>query len=39
MSLTSLRETWNGIDARGQLTLGVSVLGIVAVSFLLYTYA
>src|SRR4051812_28784659 len=39
MNLTSLRETWNGIDARGQLTLGASLLGIVAVMFLLYSFA
>jgi flagellar M-ring protein FliF len=39
MNLTSLRETWNGIDARGQLTLGASVLAIAAVAFMLYSFA
>jgi flagellar M-ring protein FliF len=39
MSMTSLRETWNGIDTRGQLTLGASLLGVVAVAFLLYSFA
>jgi flagellar biosynthesis/type III secretory pathway M-ring protein FliF/YscJ len=39
MNLTSLRETWNGIDTRGQLTLAASLLAVVGTLFLLYTFA
>jgi flagellar M-ring protein FliF len=39
MNLTSLRETWNGIETRSQLTLAASALGLLGMLFLLYTFA
>ncbi|MEA2520002.1 MAG: flagellar M-ring protein FliF [Chloroflexota bacterium] len=39
MNLTSLRETWNGIDTRSQLTLVASLLGAVAMAVVLYMFA
>ncbi|HET6170995.1 MAG TPA: flagellar basal-body MS-ring/collar protein FliF [Gaiellales bacterium] len=39
MNLTSLRETWNGIETRSQLTLVASLLGALGMLFLLYTFA
>jgi flagellar M-ring protein FliF len=39
MNLTSLRETWNGIETRSQLTLVASLLGVVAVMGVLYMFA
>jgi flagellar M-ring protein FliF len=39
MNLTTLRETWNGIETRSQLTLVASLLGVVAMAVVLYMFA